>query len=1158
MPAMTHSALMPKVPLSSDVAIRALEERLCETQRAVVRQRLTAGGLWLGLAIALGLASIAIADYFWEFSIAWRAAGLAGLLGMFVVASRWGWNRWIAPYTLSRAAADAEEHATQFGQRLRTTLDYEHQTPRPSAASPMLLAAMHSDTCQMAAKTNWNDVVDVRPAFVAFTVAAVVGFSLSVALVGSSELRIAAGRTLLLPLEYTTVTYVPQSSIVRLGESVEVKAEVMGRPIESALLRYRPAGTQEAWAVLELAPAEEPDKSEKSDQHSRLTGELLATLADLQHDLEFEILAGPRPLAPGSIQVLQPLTLERSKSRVVPPAYTRRQEQTVEGLDLKVLEGATVEVTLVLNRPAAETRFARIEGNAASKSKHDDTNSPDATASGSPVVEIPAVIEGNTIGVTLNDLRQSVTFAIWAKAADGIELAPQRLTIRVQLDRPPEVKFIEPPEELVVTPTTEVPMVIEASDDIELNKMGIVYQVGAGEMETLFEYDAAGSDELVRSGEVLLLEELRVTHKDAITYYAYAEDNYFGQVRRTVTPLRYIDIRPYSRAYQLVEGESEGMDSGSSLTLEELIVRQRQNLSLSFAADNQKSIENETFERLREAQGELLEKTREFEQGMVERVGLIPTLARAVRDMEEAVAAFDANEISPAINAEQEALANLIRTRENVRQKLSLSNSRSASAARKFDREQRQKLRLPEKKKQDKQQQLADIRKLLDDLAKRERQWSQECKACNNPSSSSSSSSKEQGEKSAEPTEPGDSQSKPPSAVEVAADQEKMHAELADLRDRLEQVKAAGAAARDHARRADESMQHALEGLKKEDSQAAAKEGERAAQQLEQLSDHLAAMNARDFGQRLEEADKLARKLAGRQAALEKKLGSAGSPQEDTSQAAASSEGEHSSEDLAAKEAGQEKKSGRGMKSREGAHKGAPMTVQQGEELARDQQALAGEADLLADQLEALERDATTERGGMKRKLAEIREENPPRDIAGVMSRAASDLKATRQDQAGRGVTQARQRLDELSKSLGGARGEYAQPQLEELVALEEQVAKFTEQMKRAHEKAGEGSAAKAKWRELEERLTKLASADKRLAGALREMHDGGREVPEGHYSGMELGDFNGIRQVSKVLQTRIQEAILAGTLMDADQSVPPAYKDLVDKYYRALSDDLR
>src|SRR5262249_19872522 len=157
-----------------------------------------------------------------------------------------------------------------------------------------------------------------------------------------------------------------------------------------------------------------------------------------------------------------------------------------------------------------------------------------------------------------------------------------RIIIRVQLDRKPEVRFIEPPEELVVTPTTEVPMVVEASDDLGLYKAGILYQVGAGKMQTLWEQDGGGTDEPFTRWKVLELEELEVTYKDAITYYAFAEDNYFGEPRRTITPLRYIDIRPFKVSFQMVEGG--GSCKGCSVTLEELIARQRQNLGLSFAA----------------------------------------------------------------------------------------------------------------------------------------------------------------------------------------------------------------------------------------------------------------------------------------------------------------------------------------------------------------------------------------------------------------------------------------------------------------------------------------------------------------------------------------------------------------------------------------------
>jgi hypothetical protein len=606
---------------------------------------------------------------------------LAAVVGLAVVGIR-GWRRGIAEYTLSRAAADAEGHVKQFGQRLRTTLDYEKREPRPAEASPTLLTALRDDTHRLARKANWDDVVDVRPAFAAFAAAAFVALAWCVALVMSGDFRIASGRALLFPLEYTSVTYSPQTTTVRIGESVDIKADVAGRPIETAQLRYRPAGSQAAWTTVDLASAEEGDEVERADKSRRLHGELLATLDNLKQDLEFEVLAGPRPLPVGSIFVLQPLTLEKTVAHVLPPTYTGKADETVEGLDLKVLEGSTVELRLELNRPAADARLVRLDGTPRPRTTPDEQDTAKLARSDAMLAEAPLAIEGNVIHGTLSDLRQTATFTITATAADGMKLEPQRLSVRVQLDRKPEVKFIQPPEELVVTPTTEVPLIVEADDDIGLHKVGILYQVGTDELQPLWEQDGDGSAEPLTISKILELEELHVTYKHAITYYAFAEDNYFGQPRRTTTPLRYIDIRPYKNAFQVVEGE--GSCNGCSVTLEELIFRQRQNLSLSFAAGEQPPVEKETLARLGAAQTELLEKTREFEEGMKERAGPIPTLTAAVKEMEQAAEAFEAEQLAAAISAEKEALADLIATRENMRKKLNQSSSQSASACRKF------------------------------------------------------------------------------------------------------------------------------------------------------------------------------------------------------------------------------------------------------------------------------------------------------------------------------------------------------------------------------------------------------------------------------------------------------------------------------------------
>lgn len=1153
-----------KAAVSGEAAVRELETQLRDTQQTVVRQRVAAGLLALGAALMLTLAAVAVVDYFAELGFALRAAWLVGLLVAAVTAGISGWKRYIAPYTLARVAADAEGHVSGFGQRLRTTLDYDQQSPPPARADNMLLAALQRDTCEVARKTNWQDVVDVRPTFLAFSAAALVAFALCIALISSGEYRVALARALLFPVDYTTVTFTPQTQTVRIGESAEIKARVAGRPIESAVVRYRAAGSNEEWMILEFAAIEDADENQSvnSDRErpplppitkgggssergsALLHGELTAKLEDLQHDLEFEVVAGPRPFALGTIQVLQPLTLEETQSRIIPPAYTARPEETVKGLDLKVLEGSTIELAFKLNRAAAEANATIAD-------------------SSSESVDLPLAISGDSIRGTLTELRKSASWTITARAADGMVLEPQRLGIRVQLDRKPEVKFIEPPEELVVTATTEVPMTIEAGDDIGLYQVGILFQVNDGEMQVLCAQDAAGATEPFSLSQALLLEEHRLSYKDSVTYYAFAEDRYFDDVRRTTTPLRFIDIRPFQTAFQLVEGDGECKAcNGASVTLEELIVRQRQNLSEAFAAQEQKLSDDETADRLRESQAELLEKTREFEQGIAQLAGPIPTLASAVVNMQAAVDALLTKQVTGAVGAEKQALADLIRARENVRKKLSQSNSQSASACRKFDREQRQKLRMPEKKKgQDKQQQVADLRKKLDDLAKQERKWSEACAQCNNPNSSgkpsqsspstaqaqsspqkpadqqqaSNDSSQKEGQKNQQTVQQqgqkqGEQQSESRSPAELAEEQTKMRAELDKLRERLEKLTAAGAAARDQARLADESMEQGLKDLDKQDVAAAAKEGERSADQLDRLADHLAAINSGDFGERLDQAQKLARKLADQQQDLEKS--------------------QHESQPDGSSKSGSAKSS----HEKNGDGKGETQSA------ARTERNLASEADLLAEQLDALARDASREKGGVQGKLRSLQAENPPREISGLMREAAGDLESNRKEQAGRGIAQAGRRLDELSRSLTDIHGEFSQPELEELMALEQQLANLMEQSKRAGSEKQSGgekvAAAQQKWSELDNRLEKVARGDKRLAHALHRMREG--VTPEGHYSWLELADFNGPREVAKVLQMKIQEAILAGALQDADQPIPAEYKALVEKYYRALSDDLR
>ena len=159
----------------------------------------------------------------------------------------------------------------------------------------------------------------------------------------------------------------------------------------------------------------------------------------------------------------------------------------------------------------------------------------------------------NTILGEIVDVRRAMTFDVRAAALDGMQLEPYRVRLRVQPDVMPSVRFVKPAKELEALATAEVPLVIEAADDLGLYKVGIGFQVAGGSMQSLWESDYAGDKLRIQSREVLALEEHNLRFPGSVNYFAFAEDSYFGQPRRSVTPLRFIDIRPFKREYQLLD-----------------------------------------------------------------------------------------------------------------------------------------------------------------------------------------------------------------------------------------------------------------------------------------------------------------------------------------------------------------------------------------------------------------------------------------------------------------------------------------------------------------------------------------------------------------------------------------------------------------------------
>jgi hypothetical protein len=487
------------------------------------------------LLVVLALAGLlAAADWMWTLPGSVRAAGLLGigvvaafLLGRGLAFSARRFRR-------RDAAAEVEAAFPILGQRVRTTLEYTEPDADTAPAAPSLVMALATDTDRRTSGLDFRGLIPWRS--LCWPVAGLLGIAglFLVLLAVSPESRTAALRVFLVPVAYTQLEVRPGDVTLKVGNDLSVQATVSGRPVSAVELHSRPAGSDAEWTTVSLAP---PD--EKPAGSRRLRGTLETTLQDCRDDLEYRVSAGPVESPVYRLTILRPLQLKEIEAQIEPPAYTRRPAVTVKEGNFKVITGSRVRFHLTLDRQPQTARLLLFPTAAGAQPEH------------APPVDLQ--IRGKDLTAELPSVEQELEYEIDAVAADGMRLEASRFRIQVQPDRKPTVRFIKPQEQIEVTPTTEVNMKLEAGDDFGLSAVGIVYQVGNGPKQTLLLQRDPAQPGSLKAEAVLPLEDHEVGFQDAITYYAFAEDNHPDKPQRTTTELQFIDIRPFKRAYQLLD-----------------------------------------------------------------------------------------------------------------------------------------------------------------------------------------------------------------------------------------------------------------------------------------------------------------------------------------------------------------------------------------------------------------------------------------------------------------------------------------------------------------------------------------------------------------------------------------------------------------------------
>jgi len=821
-------------------------------------------------------------------------------------------------------------------------------------------------------------------------------------------------------------------------------------------------------------------------------GEFTARLSKLRETTAFFVAAGPERTPVQQIVVRHPLKFVGARVEVKAPAYTGLAPATHDSGSFSAVQGSTARIQFKLDRlPAAATLVVK------------DPAKPKATP-----CRIEMTVRDQHVQAEL-PLTADVEYTVEAQDAEGVPAVANRHRVRVTADQPPTVGFDSPGESMEVHTLAEILMKARARDDFGVTKVGIAFQVNNEEERTLILQEVGKPNQREALAEqMLMLEQFLLTQKDCVAYYAFAEDNRPDAPQRTTTELRFIDIRPFLRTYKLID-LPEGMPGPQRelIFLDEVIARQRFNLNQSMRLETRSRarIDLAQVEKVAAFENKLATQTHDLADFLI---GLgvdgAAILSQAEEAMLSAVDSLQGAKFDTAINQERDALRFLMEARETVQQALPKKSKAARAQARAFDRLQRQKLR----RQNEEAETLPQIAEELAKLADEEDEIARNLAVPGNNPTGEGAGAKNPTDPKTEPTPPDKPDLDKPMPKEAGADR-KMADKNGKGGEDPAQERQDDFAARATALDKVAATAKGLTGLAKTRIADAAKAANAGADALGQRD----RASARKEVDRARENFRLAAKQVAALAAEEAAL-----------QIAAARD---LANDVALQTAPND-----GMKN-SGAGKGEADKKMPGLGNAAEQ------AKTLKDVLEQIAGSGSEGSREAARKVAGLlKQEDLKAAIERLEKPGAGKDRGERKDLA--------ERFAALGQKLDQVYRETIAPRLEEIARLERE-ANELEQRAAAAEDATD-------WRKLRQQGTDFVE---RLESAGL-----GNLANEDLRSGLRTGAVaagkelfgRGVAAAHSRLAAKLQEFVAGDRFTTGNEAVPPEYKDLVERYLRALS----
>ncbi|NIR70437.1 hypothetical protein GWO43_03805 [candidate division KSB1 bacterium] len=522
--------------------------------------------------------------------------------------------------------------------------------------SPQILEKLLEDTRFRVEPLNLSKTIRTKGAVLWSSFATVTAFLLGLFILSNLDLFSLKSGRIFAPWNIPEISFIPKLNVtpgntrVPRGSTQEIRAELSGFEAEAVNIYF--SGDDSSWSKLEMDPTETKDM-------------FLFNFLDLQAQTKYYVKADDRLSDIYTISVYDAPQIKRVDLTYDYPEYTGlKKKREANSGDVWAPQGTTVKVVAVADKPLTQAAI-NLKGDK----------------------ELRTVISSDTVVVASFKVTQDSYYRIHVTDTDGLtnEPAPEYY-VHALPDQPPILSIDWPGRDIKATMVEEVPIKVHVQDDYGLKALKLLYTVNGDAEKQVALHDQRVSQSESSSLEefqefeadnLFYLEDLDVQPGDFLTYHAQAIDNSEASGADPISSdIYFITIRPFEQEF--TRPMSQGQPGGAAGFGGRLSQTQKDIIVATWKLLNKEKDGGEKFAEslnvITESQKNLKEVTQNTLFQMEQRAlfsddsgdNMSQFYVEAIKAMEQALDELDKPNLEDALTFERKSYRNLLKAEAQI------------------------------------------------------------------------------------------------------------------------------------------------------------------------------------------------------------------------------------------------------------------------------------------------------------------------------------------------------------------------------------------------------------------------------------------------------------------------------------------------------------